>query len=105
MRGSARHSRGDGAGRPGRSSTAHGPADAGPAREPGRTSSICGRRAIDRSVRCRGARSEQEDHGADGPIQRNVARDGGVGEILPTRRAVHIRALELLLHESAPLHY
>ncbi len=64
-----------------------------------------GRRTIARPVRSRGARPRSRQEDAARAVQRNVAGDGGAREILPAGRAVHLRALAHVLHESAALHH
>ena len=43
----------------------------------------------------------RDDARADGAVQRHVAGDGGARQVLPRGGALHVRALELLLHEPA----
>ena len=60
---------------------------------------------IDRAVRHRRARAQPQDAGADGAVQRHVAGDAGAREVLPERRALYLRAVEHVLHESAAVHH
>ena len=82
-----------------------GRADEGPARRSGKAPSVGRRRAIDRPVRDRRARAQSQDDGADGAVQRHVARDAGAGTLLPDRGALHVRAVEHVLHQSAAVHH
>ena len=46
-----------------------------------------------------------QDDGAAGAVQRHLAGDAGARQVLPRGRALHVRALERLLHESAAVHH
>ncbi len=77
----------------------------GSARRPEEESSVGRRRPLDRPVRHRGARQGSQDHGAARAVQRHLAGDAGARQVLPRRRALHVRALEHVLHQSAALHH
>ena len=57
--------------------------------------SVGRRRAVDRAVRDRRARSRSPDAGAAGAVQRHVGGNGGARSVLPPGRSLHLRPLEL----------
>ena len=67
--------------------------------------SVGRRRTLDRPVRHRRARAQSQDDGADGAVQWRLAGDAGARAVFPRRGAVHVRALEHVLHESAAVHH
>ena len=48
---------------------------------------------------------DKREEDAARAVQRHLGRDGGAGEILPAGRALHLRALEHVLHQPAALHH
>ncbi len=48
---------------------------------------------------------DKGEEGADGAVQRHLGRDGRAREVLPPGRALHVRALEHVLHEPAAVHH
>ncbi len=67
--------------------------------------SVRRRRPLDRPVRHRRAREGSQDDGAAGAVQRHVAADAGARQVLPRGRALHVRAVEHVLHQSAAVHH
>ncbi len=58
---------------------------------------------LNRPLRDRRAGEKPEHAHADGAVQRHLTGDDGAREVLPAGRALHVRAVELLLHQSAAL--
>ena len=54
-----------------------------------------------RPLRHRGGRARPEDVRAHGALQRDVAGDGRAGPLLPREGALHVRAVQHVLHEPA----
>ena len=66
--------------------------------------SVGRRRPVDRPVRARRAGPRQGEEGPARAVQRHVGRDGRARQVLPRGRALHVRALEHVLHEPAAVH-
>src|SRR5205807_2400332 len=82
-----------------------GATDEGSARRPRGSTSIRRSRTVDRTLRARGARPRPGEAHTAGALQRHVGGDGGARKILPAGRALHVRAVEHILHEPAALHH
>ncbi len=59
------------------------------------------RRPLDWPLRDRRARERPQDDGAAGAVQRHLTGDAGAREVLPRGRALHVRAMERVLHQPA----
>ncbi len=79
--------------------------DEGAARRARAQAPVGRRRALDRPLRPRRAGARQGEEGAARAVQRDVRRDGRARQVLPRGRALHLRAVEHLLHQPAVVHH